>query len=340
MKKNLFFASQPRSCNAYSANWCDCHHLGFLNLFLYALIPHSRSERNELVLSRPLSAHQLNPLWPRPWLYLRSLMFFLLEFALLYACWRLEGRDDSSVLLPGLAMMGALTMPITLLIFFWEVNKWRSLTLLDVLRYFFIGSCIVIALAFALRCFIDLAPSERFYYNARGNYFTPSVMLNYGDIPLVLTALIEELPKAIAIMGIAYVARKHCTILQCILIGAAVGAGFAVIESAGYAFKNVDNILETIVIRSLTAPACHVAWGALLGGSLAMSAKGNLRLRTFFKPTFLLALVSVCLLHFVWNYLFKMSAPLNRVIELSVFTWFLLLLMIREGVKETARATH
>jgi len=328
---------QQRSNNKYSPNWFDRHHVGFVNLVLYALMPHSKAERDELVLGGQLRVEDMNALWPRPWLYMRTLLLFVVELVLLFICWKLEQRYESSFLLPGLTVVGSLTVPVTLLIFFWEINKWRSLTLLDVLRYFLIGSCFAITITFVLQYVLDFIPDYRVFYNKRGNYFTPRLLIDYGLTPMVITACVEEFAKAIAIYSILFHYRRQCHILHGVLIGAAVGAGFAVFESAGYIAMDIDNLMFGIIIRSLTAPACHVAWGALMGGAAALATRGKFHLRTMLHPLVLFAFLLTCALHFAWNYLLDTSLTINRSIELSIITWFLLLLMIWQGVREIER---
>jgi len=308
-----------------------------MNLILYALTHHSKAERDELVLGRPLDAEEMNVLWPRPWLYLRTLLLFVVGLVLLYFCWKNEQRFESSHLLPGLTVVGALALPVTLLIFFWEINKWRSLTLLDVLSYFLIGSCLAITITFLLDMALDMfVPDQRWYYNGR-NYFTPRKVLNEGFVPLIVTAFVEELGKAVAILAIMMSHRKSCHVLHGILVGAAVGAGFAVFESAGYIYMDLDNLLSAIMIRSFTA-TCHVAWGALMGGAFAMAAGGRFRFRVLRHPLSTGAFVLVCVLHFAWNYLNYLFTTINQSIELGVVTWFLLLLMIWHGLHEIGRA--
>jgi len=324
---------EQRSNNRYSSNWLDRHHMGFVNLVLYALLPHTAEERDELVQNRHLKAYEMNALWPRPWLYLRAMLLFAVGLLLLYFCWKYEGREESSTLLPGLAVVGSLAMPVTLLIFFWEVNKWRSLTLLDVLRYFLIGSILAIAITFALLFILDLTPDERWYYNGH-NYFTPRLVLDYDIVPFIVTACIEEFAKGIIIFAILYRHSRECHILHGILVGAAVGAGFAVFESAGYIVMDTDHLLNAVLVRSFTAPACHVAWGALMGGAIAMVAKGRMRLTLLLHPKVIAAFLLICALHFAWNYLQSSGTPINWSIDLSIVTWFLLLLAIRCGVHE------
>jgi len=335
-RNNKFEEMKQHSDNTYTPNWLDRHHLGFFNLVLYALLPHSKQDRRELELCRPLHAGEINPHWPRPWLYLRALALFIIALALLYTCWTIEQRYESSNLLPGLAIVGSLIVPITLMIFFWEINKWRSLTLLDILKYFLVGSSLSIAITFVLHYFLDFMPDKKFFYDNR-HYFTPRLMMDYGPIPLVITALVEESAKAFTILVILLSKRKKYHILHGILVGAAVGAGFAVFESAGYIIMYQKSLLAIIIERSLTASSCHVAWGALMGGAIAKAFDGKSYLRLMVHPVVYAAFFLVCSLHFVWNYLIDTTSRLNRSIELGVVTWFMLLLMIWLGLREIAR---
>lgn len=319
----------------YDANWFDKHHLGFVNLIAYALLPHPRGTMERMVQEYPPKADNIGVFWPRPWLYMRTMILFVVMFALLYVCWRIEGRGDGSTLLPGMVMVGTLAIPMTMLIFFWEINKWREPTLLEVLRQFLIGSCAAVAITFGLQYALDYVPDYRVVWNSRGNYFTPRLLLNIGLVPMVLNAVIEETAKTIVIFAFLLGNARQCRILQGMLTGTAVGAGFAVFESAGYAFTDVNNLLEIITVRSLLSPACHIAWGALVGGCTAMIArKHGLRFSILFRPSFSVVLLFVCLLHFTWNFLLTYSATLNATLQLSVFTWFLLMLVMWRGVGE------
>jgi RsiW-degrading membrane proteinase PrsW (M82 family) len=317
----------------YEANWLDIHHLGFLNLVVYALLPHHKDETAQLSSPQPLKLEEINTLWPRPWLYLRVLLIFALSFAMLYTCWRFEGKEESSTLLPGLTMIGALAFPLSMLIFFFELNKFRSVSLLHVLRYMLIGSCVSIAITFFFQYALDYLPDTRFYYNGH-NYFTPIIMIQYGMIPMLVNAVIEEFGKTLVIFVFLMHYRRRCYILQGMLIGAAVGAGFSVFESAGYAMIGMDNLLDSILMRSFMSPICHIAWGAMIGGGTMMISHRKLSYFRLFNPIFSLLFLFVCSLHFIWNYLLENYLTLNSNIELSIFTLFIILLMIWMGLRQ------
>jgi len=92
-----------------------------------------------------------------------------------------------------------------------------------------------------------------------------------------------------------------------IVLGAAVGFGFAAFESAGYAFNalfttsgpSLLNLVETEVLRGILAPVGHGLWTAILGGALfaAAARRGRLRLTGAVAGWYLL----VAALHGLWD---------------------------------------
>src|SRR6266511_3469410 len=92
-----------------------------------------------------------------------------------------------------------------------------------------------------------------------------------------------------------------------IVLGAAVGFGFAAFESAGYAFNalfttsgpSLLNLVETEVLRGILAPVGHGLWTAILGGALfaAAARRGRPRLRGAVAGWYLL----VAALHGLWD---------------------------------------
>lgn len=124
--------------------------------------------------------------------------------------------------------MGALLVPLTVMVFFWEMNVPRNISILDVISVFFVGG--VFSLVVTLFLF----------------EFFPSA----GAGPLwgsTLVGLVEELGK---VLVVAYYVKKNNTRykLNGLLLGSCVGAGFAVFETAGYAFRfliNTNSLAKT-----------------------------------------------------------------------------------------------
>jgi protease PrsW len=118
--------------------------------------------------------------------------------------------------------------------------------------------------------------------------------------------LIEE---AVKLAALWLLARRlpHYTMRDGMVLGAAVGFGFAAFESAGYAFNalftsdgpSLLNVVETEVLRGILAPVGHGLWTAILGGALfAVAARrGRLRLSGAVVGWY----VVVALLHGLWD---------------------------------------
>ena len=99
--------------------------------------------------------------------------------------------------------------------------------------------------------------------------------------------LIEEAVKLVVLWVLAR-RLPHYTVRDGMVLGAAVGFGFAAFESAGYAFNALFtpgglpllNLVETEVLRGILTPLGHGLWTAILGGVLfgVAARKGRLRL--------------------------------------------------------------
>ncbi|MFH8517741.1 PrsW family intramembrane metalloprotease [Streptomyces gelaticus] len=129
----------------------------------------------------------------------------------------------------------------------------------------------------------------------------PSVWIFLG------VGLIEEAVKLLALM---FVLRRHPGVHGVragLVLGAAVGFGFAAFESAGYAFnaavtmKGIDlrALLETEVLRGVLAPFGHGLWTAIAGGVLLSFRKPNGRFR--FTAPVIGTYLGVAVLHALWD---------------------------------------
>lgn len=123
-----------------------------------------------------------------------------------------------------------------------------------------------------------------------------------------LVGLIEELGK---VLVVAYYVKRNNTRykLNGLLLGSCVGAGFAVFETAGYAFMSLINtnrltaMMDILFQRGVLAIGGHVVWAAISGFGLIV-AKGEEPLQTnhFFSAKFLKFLMLVSALHAVWDW--------------------------------------
>lgn len=224
--------------------------------------------------------------WPRPWLYSRVLLMLLVVFMGLYVMIRYFGNPYA---MPGAMFIGAMAVPFAAVVFLWEMNVPRNINVLEIVSTFFVGG------VFSLICTLAL-------FSIVGSGDTSTY------IGALIVGVIEEIGKII-VVGY-YIKKKNCKyILNGLLLGACVGAGFAVFETAGYAFYyglvmrgTFDSTLSILLLRGKLAIGGHVAWAAISGAGL-VAAKGEELLRTdhWKNPRFLKFLIFVIILHGVWD---------------------------------------
>ena len=186
-------------------------------------------------------------------------------------------------LLPGMVLVGSLVVPVTFLTYLWARPGRQHLTLPAALVAALAGGCASIALAAGLE----------------------QLALARADLSTPVVAVVEEAAK-LGVTAALLSLVVHRTARDGLLMGAACGAGFAVVETLGYAFvdylqpgggmRALDNDL---LWRSLFAPATHLTWAALTGSAWGYAASRRWRWPGFalLAATFLLATT----LHVVWD---------------------------------------
>ncbi|HEU4898869.1 MAG TPA: trypsin-like peptidase domain-containing protein [Actinomycetota bacterium] len=141
--------------------------------------------------------------------------------------------------------------------------------------------------------------------------------------------LIEEAVKLAALWLLARRLPRY-TMRDGIVLGAAVGFGFAAFESAGYAFNalftsrglSLLNLVETEVLRGILAPVGHGLWTAILGGTLfgVAAARGRLRLSRAVLGWYVL----VALLHALWDASRPIAVWLTLLLTGTRVQWLLI----------------
>ncbi len=274
--------------------------------------PHSKQDGERFFiagteLSTPKESEMLSE-WKKPWLFFRVLAVGLLLTLLFYIALLFIGDK----IVPMFIIVGSFATPLAVLIFFWELNIPRNIPFYDVIKMFLLGGVMSILFTVLFGVIVPNGPAT----------FAP-----FSEEPAKVAALALFLNKG----------SKNRYILNGILIGGAVGAGFAAIESAGYAF--VYNSIDTIILRGILAPGMHVAWAALTGGALAMvKGGGKLEGKHFISLDFLKYLAIAIALHYVWNsgivlIDFGVFGSLMSYILIAV-AWFTLLVLINKGIRQ------
>ncbi len=260
----------------------------------------------------PLSEVQTG--WPKPWLFGRVLLFLGFVYLAFFVAAQQFGNPR---LLPGLILMGSIAVPFATLILFYELNTPRNVSFRMVLTLFFLGGV--------------------------GSLFVSLIgfsTVNLSWLGASSAGIIEELGKLATVILIVRGVRYHYT-LNGLLFGAAVGAGFAAFESAGYAFWDalmaegtLGATVRLIVLRGLLSPFAHVAWTAIAAGAF-WRAKGGKPFSPaqLFDPRFLKTLLIPVVLHMLWNS--PLPSPLwSKHVILGVVGWFVLFGLVQQGLRQ------
>jgi RsiW-degrading membrane proteinase PrsW (M82 family) len=261
--------------------------------------------------------------WPAPWVFMRLLSFSIVVTIGFY--WALQ-RFENIKLYPGWLFMGAFAVPISVMFFFVETNVLRNISLYRVLKLFFFGG--LISLIFALFLFEMTAAAEWFGAMAAGP--------------------VEELAKLLAVVFVAKQWKNMHWTLNGMLLGAAVGAGFAAFETAGYIFENLINGGSDIIvmlIRAMNAPFTHIIWTACTAGALwRYKGERNFEFGMLKEWPVLRILLFVIGLHAIWNspltvpLVGGLSAFALKSLILGVIGWLLVLMLIQSGLGQVRKA--
>lgn len=264
---------------------------------------------------------QVSTTWPKPWLYSRVFLVFVLAFFLLKGCWDIFENANA---MPGLIVIGAFTVPVTTLVLFFEVNAFRNISFYRVAETFLVGGCASLAATLFLYLFTSLEG------------------VSYGDACVI--GAVEEVGKGI-IVYIFLRRMQGCRyILNGLLIGAAVGAGFAALESAGYAFNILlqagsDDMMSNIYLRGLLTPGGHVAWSAITGAAL-MLGTGNRKLSSsvFGEIRFWKIFLIPVVLHAIWDMPIEIGQEVCLVqLLLLAAAWVVIFVMINMGLNQVKK---
>ena len=128
--------------------------------------------------------------------------------------------------------------------------------------------------------------------------------------------------------------------LNGLLLGAAVGAGFAGFESAGYAFNlasSVDEALSMIHLRGILAPGGHVIWTAMIGSAI-WKVKGDkpFQFGMLLAPVVIRRWAIAVVLHGLWDTAIR--PPWIKWVVLSVAGWYIVLGIVTQALDEVAAA--
>lgn len=194
------------------------------------------------------------------------------------------------ILLPTVVLLGSFLVPVTAVVWYLDHDPSPVLSPRRMMTAFVTAGVIGLLAAAVLESWLVFGP---------------------GLLGMLKVGLIEEFVKGAAIVLLA-LGLKSYTSRDGIVLGGAVGFGFAALESSGYALASLfvvqgghialslSSVVFTELVRGVLAPFGHGLWAAVLGGVIfhAAAQKGHLR------PAWsvLVAYLSVSLLHAAFDY--------------------------------------
>ena len=159
-----------------------------------------------------------------------------------------QNTSDSSYI-PLVIVLGAMIVPVTFVIYFYEHIKDRDISRLFLTICFVVGGGIGVGAAAIVE------------YNSL-------TTLDPGS--LVVVGLIEESAKMIVPLA-AFLFWRFRHEADGLIIGVTVGMGFAALETIGYGFStlaqsnhSLNAVDQVLLFRGLLSPAGHAAWTGIV----------------------------------------------------------------------------
>lgn len=320
------------------------------DIFSDTFKPHTKEQRAALLTKGignnvPVPSQMLKQ-WQKPWLFVWFGIVGIILSIIALVSWNTYSGYGMGVVL---FMLPAFVMPMTALIFYWEMEIPGNISLYETLLMMLLGGLLSLTLNGVIRNLISF-PSDIAYIS--------------GPLP-------EEIAKFL-IVWILLSRKKYSYGLQGILIGGAVGVGFSAIESAGYAWSNFDaalvetqslalatqQVTNVLLIRGILAIGGHVVWAALYGGALGLlKGRGKMKAGFLKDPLVIMTWCGAFLLHTLWNldagafigvfpdsfmiFWLKMDSMMIRHIILTILGWMLLFFVMRKCLRQAvAVAEH
>jgi Predicted membrane protein len=268
--------------------------------------------------------------WPKPWLFFRLLAALVVAYVALTFLFLETGNSNC---VPGIMFLGAFAVPLSTLVLFFELNTPRNVSLHMIGKLFLIGA--IVSLAVALL-----------------GYSMP--IFNLSDME---AGIVEEVAKLLAVVAVMRSIR-YKYILNGILFGATVGAGFAAFETAGYALNqgllpglfhglvqyNGDmdkamNVGTTVMlgilrVRGIETPLAHIPWTAIAAGAFwRVKLDKPLSPAMLFDTRFLKAFLIPVLLHAIWDAPLQLPFHGNQILT-GIVTWYVIFGLVQQGLRQ------
>ncbi len=201
-------------------------------------------------------------------------------------------------LLPSVILIGAFTIPIAFVTYFYEHVRDRDI------------SMVTLSLCFIVGGMLGLIAAALIEY---------STLQNFDVVNLLGVGLIEEIVKLIFPVAM-FITWKYRHEADGLLFGVAAGMGFAALETMGYGLTSIiqsrgdiAQLQQVLLTRGLLSPAGHAAWTGLICAELWRHRAST---NHIFGPSVLGMFVLAVILHSLWN--IASSAGVTSLIALGL----------------------
>lgn len=157
-------------------------------------------------------------------------------------------------LVPSLLLLGALVVPVTFLVYVEGRNPAFDVPLVGLLLCGVLGGVLGVVAS-------GLGEAD--------------LVRRLGAAPTLGVGVIEEAAKLVVPLAVLLFTRYRAVAADGLLVGVAVGVGFAVLETMGYGFTvlitshgDLAATEEVLLVRGLLSPASHATWTGLTAAAL------------------------------------------------------------------------
>lgn len=270
--------------------------------------------------------------WTPPFLFYKFFVYSLVMLVLIFVCSYMYGFGKALLI-----SVAPYMIPLTMLILIWELNIPRNISVMDILYITFFSGIIAYFVVFFIQ---DITGIE----NTETSGFTVPLLTVVAKTLLVCIFL-RKRSRGYGLNGLA--------------IGAAVGAGYAILTLADDMFylaeyaDEITGMMGLIVVRFVTVLGGDIIWTSAIGGALAL-AKGKeaLKAKHLGNSLFLICLIGTYLLETLEKYditdlfsRFEESSVARGMytflhvyhgkdILLMILSWALFFFIARKGIEQ------
>ncbi len=287
----------------------------------------SRHDADEVERSLSIGTPDTTPIpnasmgaMPNPWIFFRVLSGSILAYAIFLFAWNTYRNLN---LVPGLIIVGSFAVPFSVLILFFELNTPKNISIVRIVQLVVVGGAISLLLSLII---FELTPF-------------------LGVFGASAAGIVEEIGKLAALLFALRTIKsdRYRYRLNALLLGAAVGAGFAAFESAGYAFRlglmgGSQAMVDNIQLRGAMSPFAHIAWTAISASAFWVARPHHSDTwDTIVSSRFLKLFLIPVGLHFAWNLPYQGPFMLKFVV-LGFVAWVVIISLVQSGLREISES--